>query len=241
MNNPQNEPNIPLPTLSARQPRNMREMMQQRMLMARSTTTPSTIIQQPYQAPYQNLRERNDQKEKEIADFKRLHEEEKARTKQLDDDKKAAKREISVLEAKYASEQKKAKDMEKLANEKDKINEELKQLTLNSRKQASANEVLQAQQDYQTTHAKLQELKLREIELETINKTNTIYHDNKMKQAEIDKSRARIAALEELHNNEDFRNSLEHHKEYIQKQMELEYREEKEAQYLKLKRENAER
>jgi hypothetical protein len=238
MSNPQNEPNIPL--LTQHRPRNLREMMQQRMLMSRGQT-PQTIIQQPYQTPYQNLRDRNDQKEKDIADYKRLHEEEKNRTKQLDTDKKNAKKEIKQLKEQYEDEKRRANEFEKNAAELDKINKELQQLAITSKKQVSANQILEAQQDLQTTHAKLQELKLREIELETANKANSLYHDNKMKQVEIEKAEARIKALDEVRVSSAFSSALDKYRTLEKKRMNLEYQEEKEKQYMRLEQENRER
>jgi hypothetical protein len=88
------------------------------------------------------------------------------------------KREHKQLKLEHADMTRRADEAEKYAHEKDKVTSEMSSLQLKIAKGTSENEILKARGDLQTEQAKMQELRLREIELQSEIEKRKIGNEN---------------------------------------------------------------
>ena len=212
---------------STSKPQSFREMLMSRRQMAQQQPNPfpNYISQHSIgMDQYNRLKDSNAVKQQELIDYKKLSEEEKARTQQMTAEMKDLKKQAKKDKEEAADANKRADMAEKYKAESDKALKEVQESQLRLKQISTTHDLLELQLKGETAKSQIHELRLREEELKSRIQMNKVGHDNTMAEQEVQMLQARIRAHEDLSNSENYQNAVKRQTVLASQRLEAEER-----------------
>jgi hypothetical protein len=206
-------------------PRTLREIMAHKRIMLRGQMLPrpQPLMQShPHQAAYQNLRDKNDLQQREMADYAKLKEEERNRQKSQAEEFKAMKKENKRLQLHLQEENRLADQADKFSDEKQKLDREIADAKIRIHRGNKEQEVQVLRGDRDKAAAQLEELKMKEIDIKAKLESDKIGQENVLMEQENKRRAARIKAGEQLLASTHYANACAEHTKLYADQLDQE-------------------